>query len=214
MTTEIAPGTGNGRPVVLQTTAEAEGDGSLSFTTPLSSSGITEDAHVARAPDISGSAGFDCAGGIDGGGVTVLVLEVEAAATRDPYPSLLRAGYAGDAVEITIVAHTGGAASRGTCTTDDQSAFDAALDGLAGTRTRLPEVGRHGILGLFPSRRAANAAGDRTAAAAPPARRLPRAGEAKRLVPFRGDAGDAGDATARARPVLCNRAGRRVAAGL
>lgn len=131
VTTEVTSGTVNGLPVVLQTTTDTEVDDTLSFSTTVSTAEITQDVNIAVAVDISGSAGNDSGVDIDGDGNNETVLEVQVAAAKDMFQSLLDAGYAADEVEITLVAYNGTATSLGTFTMDDQAAYDAALDGLS-----------------------------------------------------------------------------------
>lgn len=129
-------GTINGIDVGLTATLPAFATDSFQIDADITTGASTQDINVALVLDTSGSTGGSSGSDVDGDGVNDTFLEAQQLAAKQVFESLLNAGYDPENVTITLIEYNSGGNTLGNFTLNDQTGFDAAVDGLdAGSTT-------------------------------------------------------------------------------
>lgn len=123
-------GTINGIDVGLTATLPAFATDTFEFGADITTGASTQDINVALVIDTSGSTRNDSGSDIDGDGINDTFLQAEQLAAKQVFESLLNAGYNPEDVTITLIEYNSNGNTLGNFTLNDQTAFDAAVDGL------------------------------------------------------------------------------------
>jgi hypothetical protein len=125
-----ASGTFDGLDVTLDVTLPTWTDSTLPIDVDITTSGLSPDINIALVIDTSGSTSNNSGSDVDGDGDTDTYLEAQQLAAKALFQSFIDAGYDPASIEITLIEYNSDGATLGTFTLNDQTAFEAAVDGL------------------------------------------------------------------------------------
>ncbi|GAB5445951.1 Hint domain-containing protein [Gymnodinialimonas sp.] len=120
----------NGIDVGLTATLPAFATDTFEVGADITTGGSTQDINVALVIDTSGSTRNDSGSDVDGDGNTDTFLQAQKLAAKEVFKSLVDAGYDPEAVTITLIEYNSDGNTLGNFNLNDQTAFDAAVDGL------------------------------------------------------------------------------------